>query len=140
MRKYASIALIPLFLVGWFVGEWFMFRGIAPPPEAHTLEGWLTWQSGAEDFVELPGDTHLMAFGRGAGLVPSGPSAYVFDASGRLVAWTYDLGDNDAFNKKWSVTYPLNFIDRNAAAQWPPKRLSPVNGSPRPTEDTHDAE
>lgn len=33
--------------------------------------------------------------------LPSGPPAYVFDGSGTLVDWTADVGDHDAFVRKW---------------------------------------
>ena len=41
--------------------------------------------------------------GRLVPAVPSGPSAYIFDRSGRLVEWCWDIGDNSAFDDKWAA-------------------------------------
>jgi hypothetical protein len=34
---------------------------------------------------------------------PSGPPAYLFDGSGRLVDWTPDVGDGAAFRQTWGL-------------------------------------
>ena len=35
--------------------------------------------------------------------VPSGPAAYVFDATGQMVEWSADTGDDPDFQKKWPL-------------------------------------
>jgi hypothetical protein len=35
--------------------------------------------------------------------VPSGPAAYVFDESGRIVAWSRDTGDDGRFQRDWPM-------------------------------------
>jgi hypothetical protein len=36
-------------------------------------------------------------------LLSSGPSACVFDDTGRLVDWSSDIGDDPRFDEKWSA-------------------------------------
>lgn len=33
----------------------------------------------------------------------SGPAGYVFDADGRLVDWSSDIGDDPAFDDRWTA-------------------------------------
>ncbi len=33
--------------------------------------------------------------------IPSGPAAYVFDESGRMIAWSRDTGDDGRFHRDW---------------------------------------
>ena len=50
------------------------------------------------------GSTFFIAYGRMDDCwlaIPSGPPAYVFDESGRLVAWCQDVGDSDSFDIQW---------------------------------------
>jgi hypothetical protein len=35
---------------------------------------------------------------------PSGPAAYVFDGSGRMVSWSRDSGDDVTFQRDWPLT------------------------------------
>jgi hypothetical protein len=35
--------------------------------------------------------------------LPSGPAAYVFDSSGRLVSWSRDSGDDGEFQRDWPL-------------------------------------
>lgn len=35
--------------------------------------------------------------------LPSGPAAYVFDRSGRMVEWTPDTGDDGSFQQDWQM-------------------------------------
>ena len=35
--------------------------------------------------------------------VPSGPAAYVFDESGRMVTWSRDTGDDTRFQRDWPL-------------------------------------
>ncbi len=36
-------------------------------------------------------------------ILPSGPSAYVFDRRGKLIDWAADIGDNNVFDEKWQA-------------------------------------
>jgi len=51
------------------------------------------------------GSTFVIAYGRGDYwlAVPSGPAAYVFDQSGRMVTWSFDTGDDDRFQRDWPL-------------------------------------
>lgn len=82
-----------------------------------------------EEYVELEGPMmshHLM---------PSGPPAYVFDSSLRLVDWSSDIGDDPKFVSEWRNGYRrvlgpeelTLLVNRRQAAAWPV--LSP--SSPR---------
>jgi hypothetical protein len=55
--------------------------------------------------IEKEGQSYLFVTGRMSPLwivtVPSGPPCYVFNASGRLVDWTSDVGDAPYFQEKW---------------------------------------
>jgi hypothetical protein len=35
--------------------------------------------------------------------VPSGPAAYVFDESGRMITWSHDTGDDGRFQRAWPL-------------------------------------
>ncbi len=35
--------------------------------------------------------------------IPSGPAAYVFDESGRMIAWSRDTGDDGRFHRDWPL-------------------------------------
>ncbi len=51
------------------------------------------------------GESYWIAYGPlDYGLaIPSGPAAYVFDASGHLIAWSRDTGDDSRFQQAWPL-------------------------------------
>jgi hypothetical protein len=102
----------------WIAWEWLALRAAVPSAAAETFDGWITWQAQPRQFILLPDESHLLALGPLVGPLPSGPSAYVFDSSGRLVDWTTDMGDAPRFEKKWSVVYPLQIVDEEQARSW----------------------
>jgi len=55
--------------------------------------------------LSVKGESYWIAYGPmdHGGAIPSGPAAYVFDASGRLIAWSRDTGDDSAFQKAWPM-------------------------------------
>ena len=56
-------------------------------------------------FVDVNGKQHLIAYGPMSSwlLLSSGPSACVFDDTGRLVDWSSDIGDDSQFDERWSA-------------------------------------
>lgn len=114
------LAIAPLVVAcaAYVAAEVVVTRRAVPPDEAKTFAGWLAWQPDAHRFMIARDDKHLMAIGRNGVLFPSGPSVYVFDAQSRLADWTGDLGDDPNFERKWSIQYPLSFVDRAEAEKW----------------------
>lgn len=111
-------ALVLLVLAGFTSIEKRLRTRATPPAQVTTLANWMKWQATAEDFYLGPSETHLTALGRSATLLPSGPSAYVFDASGQLVDWTADIGDDLTFGTKWPQKKPIRFLNRTEAVAW----------------------
>lgn len=74
-----------------------------PPPGVSTLAEVLEWQPGPHSAWIHTADAveHLVMLGPRRGLTASGPSAYVFDRTGRLIDWTADAGDAPAFQARW---------------------------------------
>jgi hypothetical protein len=66
-----------------------------------------------QDYLLLQGESQ--AFPR----FPSGPPMYVFDRTGRLVDWTTDSGDDDAFWKRWPSAAEGRAISREEMLRWP---------------------
>jgi hypothetical protein len=101
---FAAVALVGLFLVAAVD-----HRRLEPPeplPGERHIESFLRWRPPPESvFYHLPaadGTPHLMATGA-LRLWASGPSAYIFDRSGRMVDWSSDIGDDPAFDRRWSA-------------------------------------
>jgi hypothetical protein len=63
------------------------------------------------------GEEYLCAVGPKAGLLASGPSAYVFDQTGVLQDWTADAGDDPRFREKWAFDRPVQDLSREAASR-----------------------
>ncbi|NCC62228.1 MAG: hypothetical protein EOM12_15110 [Verrucomicrobiae bacterium] len=38
--------------------------------------------------------------------IPSGPAAYVFDSSGKMIDWSYDVGDDSQYKLNWMPLSP----------------------------------
>src|SRR5690348_2492427 len=96
MKRYRGIVVVVLVLVAaWVASERVMYRRTVPPAEVTNIDAFLKWRPATEEFAVLSSDDeHLMATSGGAGFLPSGSSAYVFDRSGRLVDWSPDIGDD----------------------------------------------
>lgn len=90
------------------------------PPDVTTLDTYLAWQPGDHTgVIRHRGDAeYLVVFGPLVGFVSSGPAAYVFDKSGRLVDWTVDSGDSFSFQQKWNPPGVRVEVDSNYAGQW----------------------
>jgi hypothetical protein len=100
IRRIAIYILIILALfaawVGW-LGRW--HAGLKPrgPMLADLLVA-LPEPAEAETFTHR-GELYLVVYGEAEMLprFPSGPPAYAFDGTGRLVAWSADIGDDPWF-------------------------------------------
>ena len=96
--------IIAILLIGAWLGHhaWSQAR-VTPPSHVRTFEDLVRWRSPKRVMLfETEGRTWLIAYGPGAGIMPSGPSAYVFDSTGRLVDWAVDSGDDYDFQQRWS--------------------------------------
>lgn len=49
---------------------------------------------------------------------PSGDPVYVFDRNGKLLDWTSDSGDSEAFNGRWPKLFGGRFVSRDELTQW----------------------
>ena len=78
---------------------------LVPAKRASTLSEFLDWQPACDTFakINVGSKRHIIAYGPLCGWLPSGPSAYVFDDTGRLVDWSSDIGDSPSFDKKWGA-------------------------------------
>ena len=107
-RKRTLVILAVAGLAGFIAVEAWLHWRVVPGGHASTLREYLAWQPGASQFraVDRSGNGHLIAYGKTSGIVPSGPSAYVFDAQGKMVDWSADVGDDPLFNQKWKSQEP----------------------------------
>ena len=53
---------------------------------------------------------------------PSGPPVYIVDRTGRLVVWTFDVGDDERFNQRWPGTHRGCDVTPDEVAEWPGAR------------------
>ena len=133
MSRAVPVFLFVFVFGGWFVLDYQFTRLSIPGPEIDTFDEWIKWHPQAEQFVELTSATpRLLALGPPVGFSTSGPSAYVFDGSGALLARTLDLGDDPDFIREWEIVIPLDFVDHAAARIWMQEHQP---GSPAPPND-----
>ena len=96
---------------------------IVPPAGLTGLESFLRWRPATTGFYPLraaDGAEHLMATGASRPFA-SGPSAYIFDRSGRLADWSDDIGDDPAFDRMWNAQRsrtPETIMPAAQARQW----------------------
>lgn len=95
-------------------------RQARPPEHVRTLKSFLEWRPGPHPALvrHIAGDKHLVVFAALHGFLASGPAAYVFDASGRLVDWAGDSGDDNTFQQKWSPAGRRIEIDTEFVRDW----------------------
>ncbi len=107
-----------LAFAAYFACEEALCYRVIPPKRVTTLATYLRWRPDTHKFT-LANDEYLRVFGGGAGLLPSGPAAYVFDRTGRMVDWTPDSGDDDEFQAKWDWRETrIERLDRAEAMAW----------------------
>ena len=106
LRKIGGFLLIAALPSIWIVSEWDHARRSRLPGSVTTYREFLETmpQPAHVAIVSVDGQSYLEVNGplpRGMAF-PSGPPVYVFDSGGELVAWTYDSGDDGAFQSIWA--------------------------------------
>jgi hypothetical protein len=129
MKRLRWATTLAVLVVGCVIAESIAHRRVVPPVDVKSLDGFLRWRPSAEQFamVNVGGREHLIAYGPTSSVLwlSSGPSAYVFDASGRLVDWSADIGDDPRFDARWQAQRSRGAgrtIHRDDAANWPASR------------------
>ena len=122
MRKNLPIVLHFLALFGgWllWVRDWYQSvtpagSGLADHLEQRPPAMW-------RRVVVVAGQEHLLLFGPWQMFprYPSGPPVCVFDPAGRLVDWTPDEGDDEAFNERWPGLFAGRELTPEQVAAWP---------------------
>jgi hypothetical protein len=123
MKRFRGITIALLLVAAWLVAESLLHRRTIPPKGVIDIGSFLEWRKDTHRFVILADskNKHLMATGPGGGLMPSGPAAYVFDDHGRLVDWSPDIGDDDAFDQRWNAQRARSSgsaLPRDRVAAW----------------------
>src|SRR5438093_1112284 len=94
-------------IAGCIVTEYVSHQRVVPPDHVKSLAAFLEWRPSINEFtvVNVNGSEHVIAYGPWSGilLLPSGPSAYVFDRSGKFVDWSSDIGDDSVFDNRWQA-------------------------------------
>lgn len=122
MRKALTTALFILALLGgWllWVRDWYQSVQPAAPDLANHLARRLPPEQSR--IVVVDGRDYLLLFGPVPPMLrfPSGVPVYVFDAAGRLVDWTPDEGDDEAFNRRWPGLWAGRGVAPAQVAAWP---------------------
>jgi hypothetical protein len=121
MTTFRWIILIACLVVIYVAAEVLLHRRVVPPPTVDSFATMVEWRMPRSIEVIEEGDSeYLLATGWGSGVLPSGPSAYVFDRSGKLVDWSGDMGDDPQFYGKWIRTSKRETrqLDLVAAFEW----------------------
>lgn len=83
------------------------FSRIAPSPESETYWDLKAQGIPLERAIRVPAPpNHICVFGKqnaGWWTIPSGPPAYLFNESGKLVDCTYDAGDSSVFQNEYGI-------------------------------------
>jgi hypothetical protein len=107
MKRFRWLMLFGVLIGGCFTAEYASYRRADPTGCVFTLSEFLAWRQWAEQFalVDVGGQQHVIAYGPAGRtfLMASGPAAYVFDARGKLVDWSPDIGDDSVFDNKWGA-------------------------------------
>jgi len=95
--RVGIFVLVPFcLLVGCVVVDSIWMSAARPPENMQTIEDFQAWKRGAikgKGIFESDGMTYIVFFGPEARLLASGPSAYLFDETGKFVDWSADMGD-----------------------------------------------
>jgi hypothetical protein len=107
MKRLRGLVIFTIFIGGCLATEYVSHRRVDPTGRVSNLSEYLAWRPAAEQFaaVDINGKRHVIAYGPMSSwlLLSSGPSAYVFDETGRLVDWSSDIGDDPEFDERWSA-------------------------------------
>lgn len=103
MKRFRGVIVVVVLIGGCITGELQCLRRADPTNRIANLPEYLVWRPDAEEFaaVEANGQRHVIAYGPYTRTFPSGPSASVFDPTGILVDWSFDIGDDSRFDDKW---------------------------------------
>jgi hypothetical protein len=118
MKRFRGTLFLVLLIAACVALEHFSYQRLNPTGRFSTLGGYLAWRPSSQRFAttDVNGRRCIIAYGPGRSwlLLSSGPSAYVFDNTGRLVDWSSDIGDDSAFDDRWSAqrAYGPNQISR----------------------------
>lgn len=85
-RNWGSL-LVVLLVVGYLALEVVLSIRVQPPQRVTDFESFIEWRPSKDRFGvvdERDGEEHLITYGGGGGVLPSGPSAYIFDRTGQL--------------------------------------------------------
>ena len=129
-RAKAPILFVLALLLAVFVLDRLTLRGAAPPPGVADLKAFLEWNANASRFhvVRKDGREHLAVMAGPRGLLSHGPSAYVFEKSGRLLEWTADTRSDHAFRQRWPIEAGGTELNERTAPGW----VEPAGGPPCP--------
>jgi len=102
----SGAVLAALAVLLWAYAERNAREAVRPPPGGGDLTGFLELRANVGEIRHFvrDGRAYFMVVGQTPNHIlalPSGPPAYIFDESGRLVDWTGDLGDAQSFVSKW---------------------------------------
>mgnify|MGYP001552173015 CR=1 FL=1 len=107
MKRFRGLIIFAVLIGGCLTSEYVSHRRVDPAGRVTNLTAYLAWRPSAEHFaqVDIHGKPHVIAYGPMSSwvLLSSGPSACVFDDTGRLVDWSADIGDDPQFDEKWNA-------------------------------------
>lgn len=87
---------VPLFLlIGCIAAEQIAMARARPPKRVIDVDSCLAWlgKPMGSYRVTVSNTAYYQLTGPAGGFLASGPSAYSFDAQGRFIGWTSDMGD-----------------------------------------------
>ena len=107
MKRFRGLIIFAVLIGGCLTSDYIGRRRVDPTGRASNLNEYLAWRPSADEFAiaDVNGKPHVIAYGPMSSwvLLSSGPSACVFDDSGRLVDWSPDIGDDPQFDDKWGA-------------------------------------
>lgn len=105
MKRFRWIIILGVLIGGCFTVNTVLHRRADPTGRASTLSAFLAWRPSADQFAlsEINGEQYVLAYGPAGRTLPSGPAGYVFGPDGKLVDWSWDIGDDPAFDDKWNA-------------------------------------
>jgi hypothetical protein len=104
-KQFATIAVMCMLPVAYVVAAAAYQSGLAPAPDVKTYAQLKAQGVPLTRAVRVTNPPkHFIVFGNAAlWTLPSGPPAYLFDESGRLVDFTCDVGDSATFQNEYNV-------------------------------------
>ena len=96
-RKAVAVVLCVgiLLVFGDVVANRLLYRRATPPSSVTDLSSCIAWLGKPMGVIRVTteGQQYIMIQGPSGRLASSGTAAYTFDASGRFIGWTPDMGD-----------------------------------------------